>query len=133
MIPTDKSKYSSILWTKDYVEHLRTVHFSLITVSVGLIIFAFSYHPQGIHTAITQLNDIMDLKTSISKYSSLTEIAAGNQKGRWSSFFRGGPNTKSQPPDRANAKSHVVVVSANRPLKFEIPIGLAIPLQDISD
>ena len=29
-------------WSKDYVEHLRTVHFSLVTVAVALILLLSS-------------------------------------------------------------------------------------------
>lgn len=47
-------------WSKDYVEHLRAVHFGLVAVSVGLILLLTSrtYDPRA---AATQLDQIMRL------------------------------------------------------------------------
>ena len=48
-------------WSKDFVEHLRTVHFALVTISVGLIVVLSStkYDPK---VAYVQLEDIISLR-----------------------------------------------------------------------
>lgn len=51
-------------WSKDFVEHLRTVHFALITVSAGLILLlqpTRSYEPGP---ALKELDQIMDVQAS---------------------------------------------------------------------
>src|ERR1017187_8933373 len=47
-------------WSKDFVEHLRTVHFTLIVVAVGLIFL--SYPRYDASEALNDLNSIMRLK-----------------------------------------------------------------------
>src|SRR5438876_1117330 len=42
-------------WSKDFVEHLRTVHFALITVSVGLVLLILSSRQYSPGAAIVQL------------------------------------------------------------------------------
>lgn len=45
-------------WSKDFVEHLRTVHFALMTVSVGLVALALA-HPIGrLGKALKQIQEI---------------------------------------------------------------------------
>jgi hypothetical protein len=44
-------------WSKDFVEHLRTVHFTLLTVSVGLIILLSSKSYDS-KKAAEQVNEI---------------------------------------------------------------------------
>jgi hypothetical protein len=44
-------------WSKDFVEHLRTVHFALVTVSVGLILLLSSPPYDAIHAA-TQMSEV---------------------------------------------------------------------------
>lgn len=47
-----------IHWSKDFVEHLRTVHFALIAVSVGLIALSLA-HPFGpLERALKQIREI---------------------------------------------------------------------------
>jgi hypothetical protein len=45
-------------WSKDYVEHLRTVHLALITVSVGLIILLTS-KPYDAASAASELSQVI--------------------------------------------------------------------------
>lgn len=47
--------------SKDFVEHLRTVHFSLMVVCLGLLVIALSPSPRAISTAIEQLNQIAEV------------------------------------------------------------------------
>jgi len=60
-------------WTKDYVEHLRTVHFSLLTATFGLIVFAFSYHPEKIHLAFSEADQIVELTNADYSLTSLAK------------------------------------------------------------
>ena len=50
--------------SKDFVEHLRTVHFALIAVSVGLIALMLSSKPYNPEMALIQLSQIMQLQKS---------------------------------------------------------------------
>src|SRR5260370_14734741 len=54
----------SVHWSKDFVEHLRTVHFALITVSVGLVLLIVSSRPYSPAAAITQLEVLEDAASS---------------------------------------------------------------------
>jgi len=49
-------------WSKDFVEHLRTVHFALLTVSLGLILL-LSSKPYDVQKAQIQLEEILLLKS----------------------------------------------------------------------
>jgi hypothetical protein len=51
-------------WSKDFVEHLRTVHFALMVVSGGLIILALSSQAYNPKAASRQLDEILNLKAS---------------------------------------------------------------------
>jgi hypothetical protein len=62
-------------WSKDFVEHLRTVHFTLIAVSVGLILVLFSSRPYNPATALVEIEGIIELQrvwspTWLSQYGS---------------------------------------------------------------
>jgi hypothetical protein len=57
-----KSVTQSIHWSKDFVEHLRTVHFALIVISVGLILLVLSSKEYNPITALVQIEEIIDLK-----------------------------------------------------------------------
>ena len=46
--------------SKDFVEHLRTVHFTLVTVCLGLIVVLQFPSPVSIREAIRQLNTVAD-------------------------------------------------------------------------
>ena len=45
-------------WSKDYVEHLRTIHFSLIALSLAAIVLATSANPSEITKAREQIRAI---------------------------------------------------------------------------
>src|SRR5260370_22580002 len=51
-------------WSKDHVEHLRTVHFSLLVVSVALLAIAATRSQSEISTAHQQIKDILELARS---------------------------------------------------------------------
>jgi hypothetical protein len=46
-------------WSKDFVEHLRTVHFALIAVCLGLIVLSFFPSKTQIKTAAAQAEEIL--------------------------------------------------------------------------
>src|SRR6266568_7411193 len=48
-------------WSKDFVEHLRTVHFALIALSIGLILLlsSTSYDARAV---LTQIHEILQLR-----------------------------------------------------------------------
>ncbi len=48
-------------WSKDYVEHLRTIHFSLIALCLGAIVIAFSAGPSEIQQARKEIAAIQEL------------------------------------------------------------------------
>src|SRR5580698_5760375 len=50
-------------WSKDFVEHPRTVHFTLIAISVALILLASSTNPYNSLIAIRELEAIIELQT----------------------------------------------------------------------
>jgi hypothetical protein len=49
-------------WSKDFVEHLRTVHFTLIAISAGLILLVLSVREYDAAKALVQIEEIIDLK-----------------------------------------------------------------------
>lgn len=76
-------------WSKDFVEHLRTVHFSLVTVSVGLILLlsSRSYDPKKAASEMDQIVRIADkpilAEAKVDKYGeNSTEVP-------YSSWFEG--------------------------------------------
>jgi hypothetical protein len=50
-----------IQWSKDFVEHLRTIHFALIAVSVGLVAVAMAHPTGSLDRALKQLGEIKKL------------------------------------------------------------------------
>lgn len=48
-------------WSKDYVEHLRTVHFALVAISLALVVLSTSWRTTDLVTADGQLRDIVEL------------------------------------------------------------------------
>ena len=48
--------------SKDFVEHLRTVHFALIVVSTGLILLAFSSKSYNARTAYREIDEVIKLQ-----------------------------------------------------------------------
>src|SRR5690348_3790669 len=53
-------------WSKDFVEHLRTVHFALVAVSVGLMVILWS-KPYDARVASSELTDIIEIRDALSK------------------------------------------------------------------
>jgi hypothetical protein len=53
-------------WSKDFVEHLRTVHFSLITVSAALILFAYRVS--------NQVSEMLQLREKWGKVQGAEEV-----------------------------------------------------------
>jgi len=60
-------------WSKDFVEHLRTVHFALVTVSVGLILLLTS-KPYDVRKASAEINSILVMKKSLSQRYSTPRV-----------------------------------------------------------
>jgi hypothetical protein len=63
-MPFRRSKSTPFIsnWSKDFVEHLRTVHFSLVALSTGLIVFAISGKPYNSVVALRELHEIIELQ-----------------------------------------------------------------------
>jgi len=57
--PVQISQYS---WSKEYVEHLRTVHFTLIGVAVTLIALVWGSEPYHVTIAAQQVKELVQLK-----------------------------------------------------------------------
>jgi len=57
-------------WSKDFVEHLRTVHFALILVASVLIISGLSNRPSRLPIALTQIQQIAAIQKEWSKVPS---------------------------------------------------------------
>jgi hypothetical protein len=53
---------SPVHWSKDFVEHLRTVHFALIGAATGLILIVLSAKPYDPAIALRQIHQIIELK-----------------------------------------------------------------------
>lgn len=53
---------SAAHWSKDFVEHLRTVHFTLIAVAIGLILIVVSAKPYNAAVALREIHQIIELK-----------------------------------------------------------------------
>jgi hypothetical protein len=47
---------------KDFVEHIRTIHFALVTVSTGLIILTLSSKPYNPKIASEEITQILNLQ-----------------------------------------------------------------------
>ena len=63
-------------WSKDFVEHLRTVHFALIAVCVGAMILASARTQLEISQAHEQLNQISDTVKTWDEHLLLASPAA---------------------------------------------------------
>ena len=48
-------------WSKDFVEHLRTIHFTLIALCVGLIVLASFPSKTEIQVAHEQVSEILEV------------------------------------------------------------------------
>jgi hypothetical protein len=51
-------------WSKDFVEHLRTVHLTIIVTAVALIIIALTTKPYNTAVASNELQKIYELKSA---------------------------------------------------------------------
>lgn len=52
-------------WSKDYVEHLRTVHFALVVACITLVLLSTSQTPNEIQIAHRQLREIRETTSSL--------------------------------------------------------------------
>src|ERR1700683_4014015 len=50
-------------WSKDFVEHLRTVHFALMAISAGLLLLVLSAREYNAVAALVQIEEIISLKS----------------------------------------------------------------------
>jgi hypothetical protein len=53
----------SVHWSKDYVEHLRTVHFGLVALSAALVVLATSAKTYDSRAALQQIDDFIKMQT----------------------------------------------------------------------
>jgi hypothetical protein len=68
-------------WSKDFVEHLRTVHFALIVISAGLILLVLSSRKYNAVNALVQIEEIIDIRKQwspqwIQNHCAVTRLAA---------------------------------------------------------
>jgi hypothetical protein len=63
-VPEAHKEASGPHWSKDYVEHLRTVHFSLIALSLAALVLAMSPNPDEVKKAREQINAIGEVARS---------------------------------------------------------------------
>jgi hypothetical protein len=54
-------------WSKDYVEHLRIVHFALIAISAGLVVLLLTSKEYNAVNALVQLEEIINFKQQWNK------------------------------------------------------------------
>jgi hypothetical protein len=63
-LPKFKPRSAPLVYaSKEYVEHLRTVHFALLAVSAGLLLLVLSAKPYDSRKAILQMGQILKLKS----------------------------------------------------------------------
>jgi hypothetical protein len=55
-------------WSKDFVEHLRTVHLALIATAAALIVVALTTKPYSTEVAKNELHKILDLQKNWNQY-----------------------------------------------------------------
>jgi len=55
----------NLAWSTDFVEHLRTVHFSLVVLSLGLVIVAFTQRDTATSRALIQLDTIISISQQL--------------------------------------------------------------------
>jgi hypothetical protein len=58
----DARNQGNLAWSKDYVEHLRTVHFAMIVVAVALIALVFSAKEYNSLQALVEIEQIIELR-----------------------------------------------------------------------
>lgn len=78
-------------WSKDFAEHLRTVHFALVAISAGLILLVVSSRQYDPSKALNQIQSILDLKDrwTFESFTENTDFAAPSMKasGRHSGWI----------------------------------------------
>jgi hypothetical protein len=98
-------------WSVDFVEHLRLVHFTLVTLSVALIILLSGTRDRDVARALTQASQIVELQEGWPKHiAAIYDTAAtrANFGGRVAfPFFIGSESrwelgTLELPPDEFN-------------------------------
>jgi hypothetical protein len=62
-------------WSKDYVEHLRAVHFTLITISAGALLIILSSKSYDLAIAASQMSEVV---STVNKLSS-NQLASGKE------------------------------------------------------
>jgi len=72
----------------DFIEHIRTVHFALVGLSVGLILTLLSAKPYHANTALRELDQIIELKklwspTWIYAHANRSQQPPGNEDDDW--------------------------------------------------
>jgi hypothetical protein len=68
-------------WSKDFVEHLRTVHLTLIATAAALVVVALTTKPYSTEVAKNELHKILELKANWSPglfYSLLSDTESTN-------------------------------------------------------
>jgi hypothetical protein len=104
-------------WSKDYVEHLRTVHFALIATAVALVIIALATKPYSTSVAARELRQIQDLRSYwsldfiIQKLPSATVPDLEESEARGEDFLRLAPA-----PDKL---LHLYVKKKNNPSQYD--------------
>jgi hypothetical protein len=86
---TSERPNSPYHWSKDFVEHLRTVHFTLIIVSTGLLLLLISSKPYNAVTALVQIEEILELKRA---WSPLWLAAHGTKQTERTTSGEAGPD-----------------------------------------
>jgi hypothetical protein len=119
-------------WTKDHVEHLRTVHFALLTISCGLFVFALTYHPQKIQHAIDQMNRIINLQ-GLGSQSTLIDALGLSQARSSQSAISVALGFSGASSDTNRELRFVSVPWSHDGKAFRTPRGMAFPLDDMSD
>ncbi len=71
-----KRRVSSVHWSVDFVEHLRAVHFGLVTVSAALIILVSGSRDTRISRALTQATQIVEAESRWTEVQSTLYLTA---------------------------------------------------------
>lgn len=71
-----KKRFPSAHWSVDFVEHLRSIHFALVAVSLGLIILVSGSRDVRISRALTQATEIAELETRWKEAQTTLYLAA---------------------------------------------------------
>src|ERR1700680_2410690 len=74
-------------WSKDFVEHLRTVHFTLLSISAGLILL-LSSKAYDFKAAASQMTEVTKISSLSAVVPLITEkgIVTYQMRGNWVAF-----------------------------------------------